>query len=54
MVKIPARPNNKNLDPTPPNKDWAKEAAKVAVKANAAEGREYIVLVEKQQQKSGC
>jgi hypothetical protein len=54
MVKIVNRPNNKNLNPTPPNKDVAKVAAQVSVKANSAEGREYERMAEAQQQKGGC
>jgi hypothetical protein len=54
MVKIPARPNLRNLDPTPRNKDVAKVAAQVKVKADAAEGREYLAMVKAQQQKGGC
>jgi hypothetical protein len=54
MVKVPARQNNKNLDPAPRNKDCAKVAAQVSVKANSAEGREYEHMAEAQQQKGGC
>jgi hypothetical protein len=54
MTKIPARQNNKNLDPAPRNKNVAKVAAQVAVKANAADGREYERMAEAQQQKGGC
>ena len=54
MVKIPARPNLKNLSQTPPNKNVAKVTAQVAVKAKSAYGREYERMAEAQQQKGGC
>ena len=54
MTKIPARQNRKNLDPAPRNKNYAKVCAQVAVKANAADGREYERIAEAQQQKGGC